>query len=188
MKKKITDLNAVAAVMDIVFQQVEERWPEIWNPVVEALNARRIPHASHEFVRFNYSLAVLAINFRSAFDIFPRDQAEHLFTHFQRLLKKNLGDGAGFHAVQNSVVKYIDAYNNGILNIRNPIHDVAMLLYYKIGMDNTEQKVVDEAYYIPEPKIVEYLTKSLTLFTGKWEMLLGKYEVVFSSGRAPNDP
>ena len=36
-KKKITELNAVAAVMDSIFQQVDERWGVIWLPAEQAL-------------------------------------------------------------------------------------------------------------------------------------------------------
>ena len=60
-------------------------------------------------------------------------------------------------------------------------------MYYKIGLDNTEQIVVDESYFVPEPNLVGYLSKSLMMFSGKWEHLNERYEVVFASGRAPSD-
>ena len=76
------------------------------------------------------------------------------------------------------MIKYIEAYNNGVLKIRNPVLDVSMLLYYKIGLQNTAQKVVDETYYVPEPEMVDLLTRSLTMFLGKWDILLERFEVV----------
>ena len=185
MKKKISELNAVAAIMDSCFEQVEARWTELWEPVEQIQQDSQLPIQKPKFVRFNFTLAVLAINTRASFDLLPRERAERLYTILQQLLKKNLGDGPGFHAVINSLVKFTEAYNNGVLHIRNPLYDVAMLLYYKIGLENTEQFVVDESYYIPEPRLVEYLTKSLVMFAGKWDMLLARYELIHPSGRAP---
>ncbi|HEX2899806.1 MAG TPA: hypothetical protein VHS96_08820 [Bacteroidia bacterium] len=177
-KKKITELNAVAAVMDSIFQQVDERWGVIWLPAEQALRESGVKLEKSEFIKFNFSLAAIAINFRSAFDLFQPAQAERLFTAMQQMLKQQLGDGPAFVAVRNAVVKFIEAYNNGVLKIRNPVLDVAMLLYYKIGLQNTAQKVVDETYYVPEPEMVDLLTRSLTMFLGKWDMLLERFEVV----------
>lgn len=185
MKKPISELNAVAAIMDSCFEQVEERWGQLWGPLEQQREESNLPTPKTEFVRFNYTLAVLAINTRGSFDILPREQAEQLYTILQQLLKNNLGGGEGYHAVVNSIGKFIEAYNNGILHIRNPLYDVAMLLYYKIGLENTEQLVVDEKYYIPDPNMVDYLTRSLTMFAGKWDILLQRYELVHPSGRAP---
>ncbi|MBP6721978.1 MAG: hypothetical protein KA239_06640 [Bacteroidia bacterium] len=177
-KKKITELNAVAAVMDSIFQQVDERWGVIWLPAEQALRESGVKLEKSDFIRFNFSLAAIAINFRSAFDLFPPAQAERLFTILQQLLKDQFGEGQAFVAVRNAVIKYIEAYNNGVLKIRNPVLDVSMLLYYKIGLQNTAQKVVDETYYVPEPEMVDLLTRSLTMFLGKWDILLERFEVV----------
>lgn len=177
-KKKITELNAVAAVMDSIFQQVDERWGVIWLPAEQALRESGVKLEKSEFIKFNFSLAVLAINFRTAFDLFPPAQAERLFTILQQLLKDQFGEGQAFVAIRNALLKYIEAYNNGILKIRNPVLDVSMLLYYKIGLQNTAQKVVDETYYVPEPEMVDLLTRSLTMFLGKWDILLERFEVV----------
>ena len=176
-KKKITELNAVAAVMDSIFQQVDERWGVIWLPAEQALRESGVKLEKSGFIRFNFSLAAIAINFRSAFDLFPPAQAERLFTILQQLLKDQFGEGQAFVAVRNAVIKYIEAYNNGVLKIRNPVLDVSMLLYYKIGLQNTAQKVVDETYYVPEPEMVDLLTRSLTMFLGKWDILLERFEV-----------
>ncbi|MBK9449172.1 MAG: hypothetical protein IPN95_07115 [Bacteroidetes bacterium] len=177
-KKKITELNAVAAVMDSIFQQVDERWGVIWLPAEQALRESGVKLEKSDFIKFNFSLAAIAINFRSAFDLFPPAQAERLFTILQQLLKDQFGEGQAFVAVRNAVIKYIEAYNNGVLKIRNPVLDVSMLLYYKIGLQNTAQKVVDETYYVPEPEMVDLLTRSLTMFLGKWDILLERFEVV----------
>jgi hypothetical protein len=186
-KKKITELNAVAAILDGIFHQVDERWEQIWLPTEDALRSVGVQLGKTEFIKFNFSLAVIAVNFRAAFDIFHQDQAERLFTLMQQLLQKQLGEGPGYVAVRNALLKYIEAYNNGMLKIHNPIMDVAMLLYYKIGLENTAQKVVDETYYVPEPQLVEMLIKALTMFLGKWEMLLERYEIATPPTIAPGD-
>jgi hypothetical protein len=185
-KEKISENNAVAAVVDGIFRQVDEQWPVVWLPVEESLRASHVSIEKSEFVKFNFTLAVLAINFRASFDIFPKSQAERFFTLLQELLKRQLGD-KGFVPVMNAIIKYIDAYNNGVLKIHNPVTDVAMLLYYKIGLKNTAQTVVDETYWIPEPQMVDYLTQMLGRFLGKWEHMLDRYDVVTASTRAPKD-
>ncbi len=186
-KKKITEVNAVAAIMDSVFQQVETHWYQIWGPVEKSFLENGVPLEKSEFIRFNYSLAALAINFRSTFDLFPRSQAERLFTYLQQFLHKQLGNDTGYAAVRSTIQKYIEAYNAGILKIHNPIKDVATLLYYKIGLDNTEQTVVDESFFAPDPTMVDYLTQSLTLFLGKWDMLLKRFEVISPHGDSDQD-
>jgi|GEM_PF-2269121 len=186
-KKPITEINAVAAVMDSVFQQVEDHWGQIWTPVEKNLVDSRVPVQKSDFIRFNYSLAVLAINFRGVFDLLPRSQAERLFTHLQKLLRKQLDNEEGYLAVQGTIMKYIEAYNAGILRIKNPVKEVAMLLYYKIGLENTEQMVVDEAFFAPDPSFVEYLTNSLMMFVGKWDLLLNKYNLVGPHGASDQD-
>ena len=189
-KKKITELNAVAAVMDSIFQQVDERWGLIWLPAEQALRESGVKLEKSEFIKFNFSLAVLATNFRTAFDLFPAAQAERLFTILQQLLKDQFGEGQAFVAIRNALLKYIEAYNNGILKIRNPVLDVSMLLYYKIGLQNTAQKVVDETYYVPEPEMVDLLTRSLTMFLGKWDILLERFIIVNVANETPfvDDP
>lgn len=186
-KKKITEINAVAAVMDNIFQQVDERWPQLWLPTEQALREAGVKLEKADFIKFNFSLAAIAINFRASFDLFPPQQAERLFTILQQLLKDQFGEGQAFAAVRNAMLKYIEAYNNGILKIRNPVLDVAMLLYYKIGLQNTEQKVVDETYYMPEPGMVDLLTNALTLFLGKWDILLERFIIVEVATEAPFD-
>lgn len=186
-KKKITEINAVAAVMDSVFQQVDERWSELWLPAEQALRESGVKLEKSEFIKFNFSLAAIAINFRSCFEIFHPHQAERLFTILQQLLQKQLGDGPQFVAVRNAIVKYIEAYNNGVLKIRNPVLDVAMLLYYKIGLHNTEQKLVDETYYMPEPEMVDLLTRSLTMFLGKWDLLVERFVIVAGGAEVADD-
>lgn len=186
-KRKITEINAVAAVMDSVFQQVESHWYQVWGPVEKSLHETGIPLQKSEFIRFNYSLAVLAINFRAAFDLVPRRQAERLFTYLQQFLQKQLDNKDGFLAVKASILKYIEAYNTGILKIHNPVKDVATLLYYKIGMENTEQTVVDESFFAPDPAMVDYLSQSLMLFVGKWDMLLQKYDLIGPHGTSIQD-
>jgi hypothetical protein len=184
-KKKITELNAVAAVMDTIFQQVDERWGYLWLPTEEALRKSGVRLEKSDFIKFNFSLAALAINFRASFDLFPPHQAERLFTLLQQLFKDQFGDGPAFVAVRNALLKYIDAYNNGVLKIRNPVIDVAMLLYYKIGLQNTEQKVVDETYYMPEPAMIDLLSNALTMFLGKWDILMERYMIVAETREAP---
>lgn len=185
MKKPISELNAVAAIIDSVFQQVDDHWGKIWSPVENGLQNANIGTPDSQFVKFNFSLAVLAINFRATFDLFPRAQSERLFSQLQQLLHKQLGGGDGFAAVQSAIGKYIEAYNAGILQIRNPVQDVATLLYYKIGLKNTEQHVVDETFFAPDPNVVGYLASSLMLFTGKWETLLQRFELPGGGRRSP---
>jgi hypothetical protein len=181
-KKPITEANAAAAIMDMVFSQVDERWFQVGEPLGRMIGEAGLPAVKDPFARFNFSLAALAINFRLLFELVPREQAERVFTHMLQLLEQQLGAGPGFAAVRNVLMKFIEAYNNGIIAIRNPVYDVAMLLYYKIGLENTRQRVVDEVYFIPEPRVVDFLTHALSMFLNKWEYLLARYALHAQEG------
>lgn len=183
-KKPITEANAAAAIMDLVFSQVDERWFQVGEPLGRIVAESGMPPVKDAFARFNFSLAAIAVNFRVLFELVPRDQAERIFTRMLQLLEQQLGTGPGFAAVRNAVMKYIEAYNNGVIAIRNPVYDVAMLLYYKVGLENSRQKVVDEVYFIPEPRVVDYLTHALSMFLNKWEYLLERYALVAPTGTA----
>lgn len=181
MKQFISEENAAAFVLDSVFKQADQQWPEHFRTLNKLLMDAGFNVVNPEFAKFNFTMAAIALNGRAAFDIFPRDQAERLFAATMRILEKFLGDG--FPAVKNLIVKYNEAYNNGIMHIRNPALDVGTLLYYKMGFDNTEQKVVDERYYAAAPKVVEYLVNALIFFTGKWEIVNERYKL-----KVPSQP
>jgi len=187
MKKKITELNAVAAVMDSVFQQVDEKWGVIWEPAGRMADEIGMQLNNLNFIKLNFQIAALSVNMRSLFDLVPRVQSERMFTILQDMLKHNLGNDKAYYAVVNMMKKYIEAYNAGIIKIASPLREVAMLLYYKIGLGNTEQTVVDEHFYVPDPRLLDYLTNAITMFSGKWEHLLNNYELVHATGRAPEE-
>lgn len=187
-KKQITEINAAAAVVDGIFGMVDDRWGQVW-PALEALIAQSGQTApKQDFARFNFSLAVLAVNFRSAFDLMPRLQAERIFTHMMILLEKQIGAGPAIAAIRNAIIKYVEAFNAGILAIRSPLQDVSMLYYYKIGLKNIQLKVVDEPYFIPDPQTVEYIGRAMTMFLGRWEMLLERYQIVSSEADPQDEP
>jgi hypothetical protein len=181
-KKPISERNAAAAVMDGIFSLVDERWFQVWEPVAHVIADQGKSIPKPEFARFNFSLAILAVNFRATFDLFPQAQAERIFGQMLGLLEQQIGNPQGFTAVKNAVMKYIEAYNNGIIAIRNPLNDVAMLYYFKIGLENTKQTIVDETYYIPEPRIVDLSMRGMMMFMGRWELLLERYELVGEAG------
>lgn len=177
-KKPISEINAAAAVMDGIFDMVDERWDQVW-PALEALISETgQPLPKSEFARFNFALAILSVNFRAAFDLLPRGAAERIFTTMLQLLETQLGPGPAFAAVKNAILKYVEAFNTGILAIRSPLQDVSMLYYYKIGLKNIRLQVVDEPYFIPDPKTVDYLGRAMTMFVGRWEMLLERFQIV----------
>ena len=103
-KKSITEINAAAAIMDSIFTQVDNHWYEIWHPVEQGVVEAGLPIPKSDFVKFNYSLAVLAVNFRAAFDLFERTQAERLFSLMLQLLQKQLGTGTATEAVKSMVL------------------------------------------------------------------------------------
>ena len=188
MKPKITEENAAAMVMNGIFQQCDNSWEGMWQILTKMSLKNKTNLPSKDFVKTNFSLAAIALNFRIAFDVFPHERAERMLEFTFNLLQRNLGD-KNSDTVQKVILKYFEAYNAGLLEMRNPITDVAMLLYYKIGMSNTEQKLVDESYYVPDPKTVEYLANALAMFAGKWNIIQQKFEIVTgsSSGRTKDN-
>jgi hypothetical protein len=141
-----------------------------------------------EFAKFNFLLAAIALNMRSGFDVYEKHQAERLMTNMVRILEKLFGQGEKFETVRASIMKYMEAYNQGIYNIRNPVIDIAMAMWNMMDMENMILHITGQAgnRQISQPTL-QFLTNSLVLFSGKWE-LLNKNFVMQSqtaSGRAP---
>lgn len=192
MKKKISEENAAATVLDAVFKQLDKTWEGMWDVISKMSMKNRLPVTSKDFVKINVGIAAIAVNFRVAFDMYPQERAERLLDILFKLLERFLGGGKNVEAVQHIILKYFEAYNNGMLDLRNPITDVAMLLYYKVGFQNTEKKLVDESYFIPEPRVVEYFANVLALFADKFTLINQKFDLVpktpAKTGRAPKEP
>lgn len=184
MKPQLTEHKAVIMVMDAIFKQSDLRWPELSGPLFKLLADSGMRATRPDYVKFHLSIASLAINMRSLFDLFPRARAVRIFDEHLEILKTFFPDPAQYKAVENTLGKYIEAYNEGIYKIHNPVQDVAMYMYYKIGLENTQQEVVDEKFYAPEPDIQEYLCNALMMFTGKWEFMLERFELQGESGSA----
>jgi hypothetical protein len=192
MKPKINEESAAAMVLDAIFKDLDKSWNGMWDVISKMSAKNRLPLTSKDFVKVNVGIASIAVNFRVAFDMFPQDQAERMLDIVFKLLEKFLGAAKNSEVVQHLILKYFEAWNNGMLDLRNPITDVAMLLYYKVGFENTERKLVDESYFTPEPRVVEYFANVLALFSGKWTLVKQKRDVVpktpAKTGRAPKDP
>jgi hypothetical protein len=176
-RKSITEEEATDAILQGLLNMVEEQWDHIGPGFVSCVESSGQLVPKIPFVRLNFSIAMIAVNFRAAFDLFERTQAERLFGKMLQNLEARLGGGTGFEAVKNTLIKYVEAYNAGILAIRNPLHDVAMLFYYKIGLENLRLQVVDEPYFIPDPQTIAYLSQSMTFFQGRWELLLRQCDI-----------
>jgi len=176
MKPAISESQAAAMVMNAIFRQSDMRWPELSGPLFKLLSDQGLQVNNPEYVKFHLSIAALSVNMRALFDLFSRSRATQIFDTHLEILKQFFPDKVQYKAVENTIGKYIEAYNEGIYNIRNPLQDVAMYMYYKIGLVNTEQTVVDENFYAPEPAIRDYLANALGLFTGKWEHILERFE------------
>lgn len=183
MKLSLPAEQACAMVLDSVLKQLDKSWDEILAHLVPLLKEAKVyPKVNAEVAKFNFTLAAIGVNIRATFDVFPKEMATQLSERLFHILHNSFQQD--FTVVQAAILKYIEAYDLGILRIHNPLVDVGMLLYYKIGLENTEQKVVDEEYYIPAPHVVDFLGHVLMRFAGKWEALLQRYEIVGETGHA----
>lgn len=181
MKLSLPEEQACAMVLDSLLKQLDKQWTDILTHLVPLLKEAKVyPKVNEQVAKFNFTLAIIGVNIRATYDVFPPPLAAQLAERLFSILKNSFQKE--FHIVQAAILKFIEAYDMGILRIRNPLVDVGMLLYYKIGLENTEQKVVDEEYYIPAPQVVEYLSFVLMQFAGKWETLLQRYEIVGETG------
>lgn len=183
MKLSLPEEQACAMVLDSLLKQLDKQWTDILSHLVPLLKEAKVyPKVNEQIAKFNFTLAIIGVNIRSTYDVFSQPLASQLAERLFSILKNSFKKE--FPIVQAAILKFIEAYDMGILRIRNPLVDVGMLLYYKIGLENTEQKVVDEEYYIPAPQVVEYLSFVLMQFAGKWETLLQRYEIVGETGHA----
>jgi hypothetical protein len=178
--------QACAMVLDSLLKQLDRQWPDILGNLVPLLKEARVyPKVNEQMAKFNFTLALIAVNIRATFDVFPREMGTLLTERMFSLLRDSFHKD--FPLVQSSILKFIEAYDMGILRIHNPLLDLGMLLYYKIGLENTEQKVVDEEYYAPDPSVVDYLSHVLMMYAGKWEFLIQRYEIVGFTGHSTDN-
>lgn len=188
MKKKITEENASAMVLDAIVKQTEKSWDELWLTLQELQSQHSQPLRDKNFAKFNFLLAAIALNMRAGFDVYEKHQAERLMTYMVKILEKLFGEGEKFESVRSSIMKYMEAYNAGIYNIRNPAIDVAMAMWNMMDMENMVLHITGQSNNRQVgQQTLQFLTNSLLLFAGKWELLNQNFEIQARSatGRAP---
>jgi hypothetical protein len=190
MKKKITEENAAGMVLDALLKQTEKSWEEIWLTLQDLLGKTSRPLTDKNYARLNFLLATIALNMRAGFDVYDKARAERLMTYMVKILEKLFGEGEKFETVRTSLMRYIEAYNQGIYNIRNPVIDVSMVMFGMMDQEAMMLKIVGEANARPLTQpVLQFLTNSLMLFAGKWEIINNNFDVVVRSqqpgGKAP---
>lgn len=178
MKSTISENGASVMVLDSVFKQADSKYSEIWENLNKLLAERGAPPLKQGFSQFAFTIAVTSVNMRTAYDIFPRDKAERLFVHTMHLFEMQLKNPTHLAAVTNSIRKYITAYNDGLTAVHNPLDHVAHLLYYNMGMKNVGTSKAGQSSVGANPGIVKYLASSMLFFSGKWEALNGKFDIL----------
>ena len=174
----MTEQGAALMVLDSVFKQIDAKWPEIQRILDRLLEKAGRPPLKEDFARFNFQLAVIGLNSRQCFDIYPKERSERLLALTFSVLHSQFPDARHSKAVLATVKKYIDTYNHAQTAIASPLEMVTKLYYYTIGLKNVELFVADKVAYGPEPIIIEYLSNALLFFSGKWEAIDGKYELM----------
>ena len=175
MKKKITEQNAVATVLNSLIKEINANWGEVWSKL-NTICAGRIPEGLNpEFAKFQFILAASAVNLRVAFELFGRRKGERMFNYHMNVMKQFLGDDDRFRAVQKSTLAYMDAYNRGIMNINSPASTVAieLVLNFQIrpGADSPSFGMMFD------PAAADYLSKALVIFSGKWEKMEQMFDI-----------
>ena len=177
MKPSMSESGASLNVMNMVFKQADQNWPQLWPALVQLIKESGQPVPKPEFAKFGFTVAALALNLRAVFDLLPREQAERIFKVTMAIFQQQFKNPKHFNAIVSTVKKYIDAYNDGIIKIDSPTLEVAKLLYYNIGLKNVSHKIVDRTFYAPAPKVSEFLDRSLLYFAGSWEAMVKNYDV-----------
>ncbi|MCB9231860.1 MAG: hypothetical protein H6581_09370 [Bacteroidia bacterium] len=178
MKSTITENGAAVMVLDSVFKQADSKFPEIGDNLNNLLTSGGSQPLNPGFAQFAFTIAVAAVNLRAAYDIFPREKAERLFVHTMRIFEIQLKNPQHLAAVTNTIRKYITAYNEGIASIHNPLDHVANQLYYNMGLKNVSIGQGASRSIAAAPNIVKYLATSLLSFTGKWDAMNSRYEIL----------
>lgn len=178
MKPSISETGASVNVLDTIFKQIDSKWPEVWDKIMEIAANEQMRLPQSEYCKFNFMIAVTSINLRATFDRLPKAQAERIFKFTLTVFQQHFGDPKVFSAVVKSVTNYHEAYNQAMIRIESPTLEVARMLYYNLGMQNVARAVVDKPFYAPEPKMVEYLDSVLLFFAGHWDALCDKYDIL----------
>ena len=172
MKPPISEHSASVSVLDLIFKQVDYFWPGVWDDLSNMMNSIPGKHPTPEVAKFNFILATTSLNLRKAFDLFPREQAERIFIQTLKLYEMQFREPRQFHAITGIIRKYMDAYNLGLTSLSNPIDQVSLLLYASLGLKSPQGGNGADA------GIASFLTETLMNFSGKWEAMNEKYEVV----------
>lgn len=177
MKVPLPEKTASVRVLDSVLDQVDRAWPEIYQQVDRVLAERKQPSVNPQMAKFQFTLAVLAINVRATFDVYPEETAKRLMGYTMLVFESHFPDPKMFKMITASVDQYIKAWNDGLLRIENPAKKVSAHLYYNMGLRNITHRVGDKKYKAPDLLVIEYISQALILFGGKWEAIDMKYEL-----------
>lgn len=173
MKKKITEQNAVAMVLNSIIKEINANWAEIWNKLHSLEGVQIPPDLTSEFAKFQFILATSAVNLRVAFDLFGRRKGERLFNYHMGVMKQFLKDEEKFKVVQKKTLAYMDAYNRGIMSVSNPANMVAIELVLNFRI----QPGPDQPASFFDPASADYLSKALVIFSGKWEKMEKMFDI-----------
>lgn len=177
MKKKITEQNAVATVLNSIIKEINANWGEVWGKLNTIAEGRVPPELNPEFAKFQFILAVSAVNLRVAFELFGRRKGERMFNYHMNVMKQFLGDDEKFRAVQKSTLSYMDAYNRGILAVNSPASMVAIELILNYQIRPAKDQPGPSYGMLFDPAAADYLSKALTIFSGKWEKMEQMFEI-----------
>lgn len=177
MSITLQESKASALVLNQIFKRIDDKWEMVWDGLKNLIPPSKLEEINSNQARFHFDIAVISLNLRTLFELLPKESAERLIAINFHFFQKQFKTEAQSVLVINTLRKFMDAYNAGLLKIENPVIEMAKYLYFNLGLENTRQAVVDKAFFAPDPDIVQYLTHTLSLFSGFWEVLILKYEL-----------
>ena len=173
MKSPISENGAAITVLDQIFKQMDYEWPGIWDSLNEMVQETSGQQLNSEFVKFSLILGATALNLRTAFDLFPKSQAERIFIHTMKLYEQQFKNPKQFYVITAVIRKLMEVYNVAVTSMSNPFEQVAFQVYHNLGI-----KIPGAKAGTADVGIVAYLSHLLIEFSGKWDRLRENFEVM----------
>ena len=170
-KKKISELEAAGIFVVSMVRGVQDTWPSIVSELASLLG-EDVQRMDTEQVKFDFVLAVIAVQMQALSNLFPADQAARIREH---VLKCISSPDLGTYPID-SLKEYEHAWKASLDAREPPWGSLASILYDKIGC-NKSVSVGDAK--VKSPILLVGLGSAIVrLGRAWWKDFISAYELV----------